>query len=102
VAGGTGSDFILQDQEKEYFLELLERFSSGFFVRIHAFAIMSNHFHILATGMELKAKKASKKELLSRYKLLYPKESEPPPGRQIFACPRIFILLSSFARSSLY
>ena len=33
VAGGTGSDFILQDQEKEYFLELLERFSSGFLSR---------------------------------------------------------------------
>jgi putative transposase len=81
VAGGTGSDFILQDQEKEYFLKLLERFASGFFVRVHAFAIMSNHFHILATGMELEAKKASKQELLRRYKLLYPKESEPPPGR---------------------
>jgi hypothetical protein len=56
VAGGTGSDFILQYQEKEYFLKLLERFASGFFVKVHAFAIMSNHFHILATGMELKAK----------------------------------------------
>ena len=80
VAGGTGSDFILQDQEKEFFLKLLERFASGFFVEVHAFAIMSNHFHIFATGMELKAKNASKQELLRRYKLLYPKESEPPPG----------------------
>ncbi len=42
VAGGTGSDFILQEQEKEYFLELLERFASGFFVQVHAFTIMSN------------------------------------------------------------
>jgi REP element-mobilizing transposase RayT len=49
AAGGTGSDFILQDQEKEYFLKLLERFASGFFVKVHTFAIMSNHFHILAT-----------------------------------------------------
>ena len=31
--------------------------------------------------MELEAKKASKQGLLRRYKLLYPKESEPPPGR---------------------
>jgi hypothetical protein len=31
--------------------------------------------------MELEAKKASKQELLRRYKLLYPKKSEPPPGR---------------------
>ena len=81
VAGGAGGDFILHDQEKEYFLKLLEHFASGFFVNVHAFVIMSNHFHILATGMELEAKKASKQELLRRYKLIYPKESEPPPGR---------------------
>ena len=42
---------------------------------------MSNHFNILATGMEMKANKASKQELIRRYILLYPKESEPPPGR---------------------
>ena len=52
VAGGNGSDFILHNQEKEYFLKLLERFASGFFVRVHAFAIMSNHFHILANEGE--------------------------------------------------
>ena len=80
VAGGAGSDFILHEKEKEYFLQLLERFASGFFVQVHSFCIMSNHFHILATGLELEAKKASKQELLRRYQLLYPKESEPPPG----------------------
>jgi hypothetical protein len=57
----------------------LERFASGFFVQIHAFAILDNHF-ILLTGLNLDAQQASKKELLQRHQKLYPKESEPPPG----------------------
>jgi putative transposase len=76
----AGQKILLHDQEKEYFMKLLERLTSGFFVQIHAFCIMGNHFHILASGREQEAKKVSKEELLKRYRRLYPKESEPPPG----------------------
>ena len=41
---------------------------------------MGNNFHILATGLNQDAQKASKKELLQRYQRIYPKEPEPPPG----------------------
>jgi REP element-mobilizing transposase RayT len=58
----------------------LERLASGFFVKIHAFSLLDNHFHILLTGLNIDAKHASKKELLQRYKKIYPKETEPPPG----------------------
>jgi hypothetical protein len=81
ISRTVGGDIRLNDQEKEYYLKLLERFASGFFVKIHTFCVMSTHTHILATGMELDAKEASKQELLRRYKLIYPKASEPPPGR---------------------
>jgi REP element-mobilizing transposase RayT len=77
VAGGG---LLFNDIDKEYFLKLLERFASGFFVRVHAFCVMSSHFHILATGMEGQANAASKKELLQRYQRLYPKNSGPPEG----------------------
>ena len=76
----VGQERLLQTAEKEYFLNLLERFASGFFVQIHNFSILDNHIHILLTGLNLDAQQASKKELLQRYKKLYPKESEPPPG----------------------
>jgi putative transposase len=76
----TGQDRLLTPNDKEYFLHLLERFASGFFVQIHAFAILDNHIHILLTGLNLDAQQASKKELLQRYQKLYPKESKPPPG----------------------
>jgi REP element-mobilizing transposase RayT len=76
----TGQERLLGPNDKEYFLYLLERFASGFFVQIHSFTILDNHFHILLTGLNLDAQNASKKELLQRYQKLYPKETEPPPG----------------------
>jgi REP-associated tyrosine transposase len=77
----VGKQFLLGKTEKEFFLQLLERLSSGFFIQIHAFAVMSNHFHILVTGLEKDAAKASEDELLSRYKIIYPKTPAPPQGR---------------------
>jgi len=76
----TGNATLLTYDEKEYFLRQLERLAKGFFIKIHSFCIMDNHFHILATGMELDANQASKEELLHRYKLIFGKDSEPPPG----------------------
>ena len=78
VAGG---EFLFHEEEKEVFMKLIEHFAAGFFIDIHAFAVMGNHFHILATGLELDAEKASKEELLRRYKLLYKKNADPPEGR---------------------
>jgi REP element-mobilizing transposase RayT len=76
----VGRQFLLGKHEKEYFLKLLKRFSAGFFIRVHAFCIMSNHFHIMVTWMNREAALASKEELLDRYKLLYPKSPDPPEG----------------------
>ena len=77
VAGGA---LMFNNNDKEYFLKLLERMAKGFFVQIHAFAIMSNHFHILATYLEEDARMASKEELIRRYKLIFGKNEEPPDG----------------------
>lgn len=76
----VGQEFLLGKHEKEYFLKLLKRFSAGFFIRVHAFCIMSNHFHILVTWMNREAALASKEELLERYKFIYLKNPEPPEG----------------------
>ncbi len=68
------------DLEKEELLRLLERLTQGFFVQIHAFCIMSNHFHLLATGQEAQAERASEAELRRRYRAVYGKRAEPPIG----------------------
>jgi len=77
VAGGA---LLFSDADKEYFLELLERFASCFYVEVHAFCIMSNHFHILLSGLDDQAGEASKEELFQRFKGLYPKNPIPPEG----------------------
>jgi putative transposase len=76
----AGGGILLHHEEKEYFLKLLERLSAGFFVQIHSFCIMGNHFHILATGLEQEGEKASKEELEKRYRLIYGKGARPPVG----------------------
>jgi REP element-mobilizing transposase RayT len=80
ISRTAGGDVRFTDEEKEYFLDLLERFASGFFVEIHTFSIMGTHFHILATGLELQAEKADAKELNRRYRLIYGQDAEPPVG----------------------
>ncbi|MHC5019274.1 MAG: transposase [Planctomycetota bacterium] len=70
----------LSDGEKEEFLRLLERLARGFFVQIHAFCIMSNHFHLLVTGQEREASEASRGELIRRYRAIYGKTADPPLG----------------------
>lgn len=77
VAGG---ELLFSNADKEYFLELIERFAGGFFVEVHAFCIMSNHFHILLSGLDEEAGQASKEELFKRYEGLYPKNPIPPEG----------------------
>jgi REP element-mobilizing transposase RayT len=76
----VGREFLLGEAEKDYFLKLIKRFSSGFFIRVNAFCIMSNHFHILLTWMDKEAALASKDELLDRYALIYPDSPGPPEG----------------------
>ena len=80
ISRTAGCDIWFNDEEKEYFMHLLERFASGFFVNIHAFCLMSTHFHILATGLDLEAKRADEKELFRRYRLVFGKNAVPPSG----------------------
>ena len=80
ISRTAGGNIWLNDDEKEYLMKLLERFAAGYFVDIHAFVIMSNHFHILATGMNLDAKNASEEDLTQRYRQMYGNEAAIPPG----------------------
>lgn len=71
------------DAEKEHFVRLLERFARGFFVQVHAFCVMSNHFHLLVTELADEAADASEDELLRRYRKVYGKTAAPPRGRTV-------------------
>lgn len=80
ISHTTENTPLFTDEEKEKFFNLMKQLAKGFFINIHSYCIMGNHFHILATGTELKAKRASEKELIRRYKAIYGKNAEPPEG----------------------
>ncbi len=44
------NDVMFNDDEKEYLMELIQRFASGFYVDIHAFCVMGTHFQIAEPG----------------------------------------------------
>jgi hypothetical protein len=80
ISRTVGGEILFHDQEKEFFLNLLERLAAGFFVQVHTFAILGNHFHLLVTNLETEADQASKEELVRRYRRMFGKFAEPPPG----------------------
>ena len=49
---------MFTNREKDQFLYYMKKFSSGYFVKIHAFCIMGNHFHIMLSGREEEAEQA--------------------------------------------
>lgn len=79
----AGGELLLGAEEKEHLLSMIERFKSGFFVTVHEFAIMSNHFHLVISEGGQDAHNATKEDLLERYRNIYGHNAEPPIGRQL-------------------
>jgi len=81
----VGREFLFQEAEKEKYLSLLESFSQGFFLDLHAFCIMDNHIHLLVSSLEEEAENASVDELIKRYRLIYGETANPPIGSLDFS-----------------
>ncbi len=73
-------EFLLDDDGKEYFMNLMFKLAKAYYVDITSFAIMSNHFHILLSNRRDEVEKATKDELFSKYKEAYGNNAEPPEG----------------------
>ena len=80
ISRTAGNAIWFDRRETEYLKSLLHRFAAGFFIHIHTYCIMNNHFHILATCRDEEAEKASPQELLQRYQSIYGKNARPPEG----------------------
>ncbi|RPI75794.1 MAG: hypothetical protein EHM45_14435 [Desulfobacteraceae bacterium] len=61
--------FALEDQDKDYFLNLIRRLSKVYFTEVLGFCIMGNHFHLLVKM--LVPEEFSNEDLQKRYKLYY-------------------------------
>ena len=80
VAGGH---LLLGPEEKEQLLKMIKRYSSAFFVTLHEFTVMSNHFHLVLSEGREDALNASRDVLLNRYRQIYGEDADPPVGRQL-------------------
>ena len=61
--------FVIGDVEKDYFLSLIKKISSAYFVEVYGFCLMGNHFHLLVQmnpGSDY-----SDEEIRRRHKLFY-------------------------------
>ena len=73
----TGGSFKLGDEDKEYFTNLIFKLARAYYVDISSFVVMSNHFHILLSNRQKDVLKASRDELIGRYKDAFGKRSHP-------------------------
>jgi len=77
--------FLISEEEKKHFMDLLRLLSQTFFVEILAFQVMDNHFHIvlkIETPEDI-----SMEELEARFKNLYP-DREFNPNRASYYVER--------------
>ena len=56
--GNERRDIFRDDKDRRHFLELLEEVVSMFAVRLHAYVLMSNHYHLLVEITEANLSRA--------------------------------------------
>jgi REP element-mobilizing transposase RayT len=67
ISRTVGQERLLKEHDKDKFLDILFRFSKAYFVEIHSFCVMCNHFHLLVTMDTEYAPFISEKNLAERF-----------------------------------
>jgi REP element-mobilizing transposase RayT len=70
VIGKKGEDFLIDEEGKNYLLYLLKLCCSSYFVKLHSFCILDNHFHLLISENQAEAQSATVEQLMERYRIL--------------------------------
>jgi len=76
----VGGGFLLKGQEKERLLDLIRELSAIFFIHIHTYCIMSNHYHLVLSARNKEVMQASQEELMARYARLRGDPDATPPS----------------------
>ena len=70
----VNGEWLFKDREKEILRKMIRRVSDFCGVEVLTYCIMSNHFHVLLRVPDGSA--VSDRELMRRYKVLYPKPTK--------------------------
>lgn len=79
ISETTGQQFLLGDLEKEYLMERIKMLSSVYFAKVFTFAVLSNHFHLIAQVQD--GEKYSDEEIERRYYRRYGTKKPFPKER---------------------
>jgi hypothetical protein len=60
-------EYILDANDKNVFVSMMLRYARAYFIKLHSFCVMDNHFHLLVTMDCRAAERASKIEIAHRY-----------------------------------
>jgi REP element-mobilizing transposase RayT len=66
----TGQQFLMDAQGKDYFVNVLHLLCKAYFIELHAYCVMDNHFHVLVTMKQEEAVKAGAGVLLEKLNTL--------------------------------
>ena len=87
--------YPIEDFEKDFFVDLLKRFSQLYFVEVLGFSVMSNHFHVL---LRMRPESDYDDEIIRRrHQTFYGKDRVPDDG-QIPFLRKKYASLSEFMR----
>ena len=76
----VGGAFLLNNLEKEHLLHLIRELSAIFYIHIHTYCIMSNHYHLVLSARNSEVHMAGEEELLARYARLRGDPDVLPPA----------------------
>ena len=80
VTRTVNKEHIIDQVAKEVLRKQLWQIADFSGVEVITYCIMSNHFHVLVRVPDKEAKKVSDRELMRRYRVLYPKPTQYQPS----------------------
>jgi len=60
-------DIFIDDDDKRFFIKLLQKYSEKYQLKIHAYCLMSNHIHLVAVPVKPQSMQNAMHDLCTRY-----------------------------------
>ena len=76
ISRTTLNGYVIEDEDKDFFVGLLRHLSQVYFVEILGYTIMGNHFHVVVK-MKI-GETVTDEQIAQRFAIYYPKEGKDP------------------------
>ena len=69
--GIRGLDIFIDDNDRRFFIKLLQKYSEKHLLKIHAYCLMSNHIHLVAVPEKPQSMQNAMRDLCTRYAVYF-------------------------------